>query len=412
MPSPEKMKLQNTLHSNHGAVLLMLLFFLVAIFSTLLVSKSATLNKGREQQKRTNDALMQAKEALIAWSVLQGDRNDDNVKNTENKDHRPGTLPCPDLDNDGDAEGSCASNNRGTLGRLPWKTLGINPLRDAEGELLWYAVSDDFRHHQLHTSPINSDSEGTLDLYASNATDLLTPKGEKLAAVLFSPGIFLPEQNRSSAQNDVKNYLESFADKNNTSAKGPFISGPVKNKEGEIVLNDIVIGISAHELISAVEKRALEFAKTSLEKYAGSNAGKYPAPGKIDCLLKNKKFDDACPVDNSRCMGRFPEEAVKNPQNWFHKNNWENVIIYAVNGKNVKDNTGTNTDCTAPLMLDEKEVSYILIAPGTAQAHQERPSANLGNYLEDAKNAKAWKTFIPEFFTPGASSNDQLRASP
>ncbi|MCX8003760.1 MAG: hypothetical protein N2688_02210 [Burkholderiaceae bacterium] len=45
-------------------------------------------------------------------------------------------LPCPD---NGAAEGVAATSCSPTaIGRLPWRTLGIEPLRDASGECLWY----------------------------------------------------------------------------------------------------------------------------------------------------------------------------------------------------------------------------------------------------------------------------------
>jgi hypothetical protein len=48
-------------------------------------------------------------------------------------------LPCPDL---GPPEGVAAASCPGTVrGRLPWRTLGLEPLRDAAGECLWYERS-------------------------------------------------------------------------------------------------------------------------------------------------------------------------------------------------------------------------------------------------------------------------------
>lgn len=48
-------------------------------------------------------------------------------------------LPCP---NTGAPEGVAAASCPGTVrGRLPWRTLGLPPLRDAAGECLWYERS-------------------------------------------------------------------------------------------------------------------------------------------------------------------------------------------------------------------------------------------------------------------------------
>ena len=55
-----------------------------------------------------------------------------------NASSKLGELPCPDTDNDGFAEAACSTR---TLGRVPWRTLGIPEPRDTAGETLWYAVS-------------------------------------------------------------------------------------------------------------------------------------------------------------------------------------------------------------------------------------------------------------------------------
>ncbi|GAB4484094.1 MAG: hypothetical protein OHK0044_33570 [Burkholderiaceae bacterium] len=48
-------------------------------------------------------------------------------------------LPCPNV---GAPEGIAAPVCPGTVrGRLPWRTLGLPPLRDAAGECLWYERS-------------------------------------------------------------------------------------------------------------------------------------------------------------------------------------------------------------------------------------------------------------------------------
>ncbi|MFZ5657477.1 MAG: hypothetical protein ACOY37_10555 [Pseudomonadota bacterium] len=45
-------------------------------------------------------------------------------------------LPCPDVGGgEGIAPAACAP---GAVGRLPWATLGLGPLRDGAGECLWY----------------------------------------------------------------------------------------------------------------------------------------------------------------------------------------------------------------------------------------------------------------------------------
>ena len=112
-------------------------------------------------------ALRQAKAALIAyaaneqWQTYKGQSTD-----------QPGALPCPDIVHDGteaeegdsDCVGSTANN---MIGRIPWKTLGIDDLRDASGERLWYALAHNFRKLSP-TTVINSDTQAC-DTPACNA---------------------------------------------------------------------------------------------------------------------------------------------------------------------------------------------------------------------------------------------------
>jgi hypothetical protein len=169
-----------------------------------------------DNDARTQAALAAAREALIARAVAASER--------------PGSLPCPDVDNDGDAEapnllGVCPSN----LGRLPWRTLGVPDLRDGSGEHLWYALSPRFRDHAL-AQPINSDSKGTLTVYSNTTTVVVTTEA---AAVVFAPGGVLSGQNRSAAGSATlcaatamivtpdlcaNNYLEASGTINNASA--------------------------------------------------------------------------------------------------------------------------------------------------------------------------------------------------
>ena len=55
---------------------------------------------------------------------------------------QPGRFLCPDVDNDGSAEDSNCENY---VGRLPYKTLETEDLREGSGERLWYVLSPNFR---------------------------------------------------------------------------------------------------------------------------------------------------------------------------------------------------------------------------------------------------------------------------
>ena len=117
-------------------VLIAVLGVLLAGWLALVALDLAAAAGAGARDRATERSLARAREALLAYAA---DRPID-------ADVGPGYLPCPDLDNDGWAESTCGSlagdvGQRERLGRLPWKTLGLEDLRDGHGERLWYAVS-------------------------------------------------------------------------------------------------------------------------------------------------------------------------------------------------------------------------------------------------------------------------------
>ncbi|GHU03267.1 hypothetical protein FACS1894158_01290 [Betaproteobacteria bacterium] len=399
---------------NRGAALLLLLFMLVVVFSTALITSLAAKNPEIQRKEKTLETLAQAKQALIAWSVAHGDVGTDSYP-------RPGTLPCPDRNlfgsaDSGNASGSCSTNGGTSIGRLPWRSLGMERLRDASGETLWYAVSDNFRNPTLNKMPINSDSTGSLLLYAADASTLSTPAGEELAAIILAPGLPLPGQDRdASPNNNASGYLDAFSGKNNANAAGPFIMGPAKDANGNLVTNDLVIGVSARELLSALEQRALNEAQSALKGYM-ETYGHYPNPAPPDgdnctSIVSDVKLEvSPCSAGDSApaaCFGRLPED-VLGPYvaPWFLRNAWGRVMLYAIND--------SGAGCSTPIHVDGIVKNYVLIAPGSARNGQNRPSTSLSDYLEDTNNPNNTGAWSPhsEFFTPDVRGNDQIRSFP
>ena len=102
------------------------------VFDTL--NKAGSSAAVREQ--RTGIALKAAKEAVLAHAAATA------ASSTE---LYPGRLPCPEV------RSEVSTLNQGyagpftgipcdSVGRLPWRTLGIDKLTDGYGEPLWYAV--------------------------------------------------------------------------------------------------------------------------------------------------------------------------------------------------------------------------------------------------------------------------------
>ena len=402
----------NPRHRQRGAALLLALLVALTLSLALFFKAATPVSAKLAGEQRTTQALAQAKAALIAWSVLQGDMR------TGIYD-RPGTLPCPDRDDSGTAPGSCTSSGEGTsLGRLPWKTLGIEDLRDDDGERLWYALSNNFR--VTNSAAINSDTRGQLQLYAADGATLLTPAGEELAAIIFSAGPPLAGQDRGAGANLAANYLDAAPPWNNASAPGPFISGPVSSALGDVVINDRLMALSTRELIGAIEKRALSEAQSALAAFALVHAAKYPNPAKSNdpiCLstITNIKSNNTCSnAGSDACFGRLPEDAPgATLAPWFLRNGWGRVMIYAVNKNSVIDPGAA--ECSTALNVDGASASYVLLSPGSARHDQSRSSSSLADYLEDTVNNDAWTSGSigqPTFAKPSAASNDTLRSHP
>lgn len=169
-------------HDQRGAALMLLLLLVSVGALAVFVSGLNRATHQLERDRITNEALARAKEALIGRALTD--------------DNRPGSLPCPDTDNDGVAESVCSAS---LIGRFPWKTLKTGDLRDGSGERLWYELSANYRD-QVSSEPLNSTTSGTLD-------------GGGVAAKFYSPGPVIAAQDRSPANaNVLSNYIDGVND--------------------------------------------------------------------------------------------------------------------------------------------------------------------------------------------------------
>ena len=162
------MRLSRSLTRGHA--LLFLLLLTAAVGVTLFVYGASTeVTRAINADAKTRAVLEQARAALIARAVSDA--------------NRPGSLPCPDavtstpnnVPDDGIADLLVGNACPSYIGRLPWRTLGVGDLRDAHGERLWYALSPNFRDD--NSVQINSDSKGTLTVYAGSSANAVTRHG-------------------------------------------------------------------------------------------------------------------------------------------------------------------------------------------------------------------------------------------
>ncbi len=225
---------------NGAALLVFMLIFFMASMSLLLSSANLSGSRVRADQA-SSDALAQAKAALLARAAATLTR--------------PGSLPCPDFDDDGeDPNGSCSKLN--TIGRLPWKTLGLTELLDGDGNRLWYVLATELRNQ----SPSMINPAASLSLSLDGTANI--------AAIVFSPGPQLTDQG-GRYSHSVKDYLDganSDDDLDNQYASGP----------ASTTFNDRAIAISRSELFSVVNRRILGLIGADLETYYVSKGNLYP----------------------------------------------------------------------------------------------------------------------------------------
>ena len=273
-------------HRERGFAMIVIIS-LIALISSYLIANALSRTSAEllnERERRSMDALRQAKAALIAyaaseqWQLYKGQ-----VTN------QPGGLPCPDLDDDGDSQGLC-SNALSRVGRLPWKTIGVDDLRDSSGERLWYAVSSNFRKLS-GTTVINSDTQGLVTVTGT------APAGN-VVAIVFAPGAAIQGQNRDPADATVHNapasYLEGFT-------AGATDYTFTTNALPSDTFNDRLIVITQADLMAAVEPAVAARIERDIKPYLQTyfnQWGAFPFPA---------AFANPSPGDNSNAPSSPPQ---------------------------------------------------------------------------------------------------------
>ncbi|WP_173059714.1 hypothetical protein [Sulfurimicrobium lacus] len=404
------------------ALLLLLLLIVVGVLAVFVTG----MNRAAQQQERdriTSEALAQAKAALIGYAVTYSDTHANQVN---------GHLPLPDLGSsrngipgEGNAAGNFTGNvvNLSVVGRLPWKKLGLPPLRDGYGECLWYAVSGAFQNVQQ--SPfLNWDTLGQFEIYTSNGVPGGTVSAvganyhQRPVAVIFAPGPLLAGQSRATSavdsvdecggNYDARNYLDT-SDPNTlinniinyfsgtNSATGttslatpkPIIQGTVRDSSGGWLVNDRLLTINSDELFRGIKKRS-DFSTFIASAVACLSFPPLPPPVTIDfdTLLETP----VSPV-GSLNVGRIPNSACNIPS-YNPVQKWRDNLFYA-----------TCTTGSACLTVNGSPCKGVVIFAGERGAMQMRATNaqknDWSNYLEGPV-LSAFSTGSANFF--GASS--------
>jgi hypothetical protein len=263
--------------------LLMIVLIAVGVFGATAAWVAS--DPPRFKQSINQEVLAQAKEALLAY-VAVSDGTTASMLNSKAR------LPCPDRIGDGVAGiGNCGATGETVVGLLPWSTLGLPPLRDADGECLWYAVSGDFKNATSATNVVNADSTGMIKVVDEAGRDLAT----ELVAVVFAPGGKLASQVRtnsatlgadkpcatpssatpgSGAPADVAGYLDPDNVQNPLPAAGTSVT--FKQLTGTVdkqsLLNDQLAWITTEDYAAAATLRNAEGLKQAFSSAVQNSA--------------------------------------------------------------------------------------------------------------------------------------------
>lgn len=223
--------------------------------ATVLVGSLSTTRMQTARQETTAAALAQAKEALIGYATADS--------------NRPGELPCPDVNGDGmltmgvDYNSGTPPSCISFIGYLPWKTLGLQELRDGNNAKLWYALSTNF--YAGNSTPLNSDTQGQLSIAGNISLS-------NVAAIVFAPGE--PLCGKSHNSNNVSDFLEAGDGTTTIYALKPF-SDDCNNSP----YNDNLVAITASQVFQHVEKRVGSEIRQILKTYYSAwGAFPYAAP--------------------------------------------------------------------------------------------------------------------------------------
>ncbi len=289
--------------TQRGAVVLLLLLIIAVSTAAYFLMKNLNSNAVNiERDKITAAALAQAKAALIGYAASDS--------------NRPGELPCPDFNNDGEiipADDYSGIKCKMLIGRLPWKTLRLPDLRDGYGERLWYALSDNFHATGSTTTPLNTTTIGLLSITG-------TSPANAIIAIVLSTGPVLGNQSRDSANiNSVANYLEG--DNAN-------LDPIYETRSASGTFNDRLLVITYNDLFSLVTRRV------------AGEIGKRLASDYPNAFPSNLSFIQPVQGNNS------------DPRSWLSHQEWTDPAITTYTRISSTQATLVFTNCTGSYTID------------------------------------------------------------
>lgn len=403
--------------NQQGLAMLMLVFMIaLALIGLVIVSANGQSLK-RLRQDTTSQALINAKMALIGWSV--------------GHPQYPGMLPFPDrsnLDGNYDGNSDCINiavtplNYSHLIGRLPYaaqtvpcvgtEAFGLSDkFVDGEGEGLWYAVSRNLiRPAGLPTLVINP---ATMDSPTYPWMIVRDKNGavisNRVAAVIIAPGPVIGAQNRAGGLAGAAAYLDSvvvsgtaYSNADYTIPNEDFIMG--ENMQSvptthptfgqPYQFNDQLIFITIDELMAELQRRAIREAREALQAYylasAPTAANRYypyaAVLGDVNHACIETTLAGGLPLDSAAITCTHPNTGLNAllPA-WFIESAWQDFMYYVIAGDCSFATPGclSGGNITVGTQLN---VNALLISTGATLAGQIRPNNIPANYLDSVEN--------------------------
>jgi len=416
------------LNRQSGAALLAFALLLVVSFSAVLLAMVSKQRSIGEHAIANATVFQKASDALLGYALSYPEISG-------NPNIVPGRLPCPDFDGDGDADSPCNGASQTSIGWLPWRTLGIPPLRDHSGTCLWYVVSGQFKQ-DAGLSP-SSESDGMIIVEDTGGNRLIgAVDNSRAMALLMAPGRILGSQNRTAPVasltecgatgnapiNNPGNYFDTLGNYNNASGTKSgvtagvpgsdplpanvasiFLSTQVASSETSIDFNDQLGWIQPSdyaEVYRRMDRWVANRVRRCVLAYGAANSGRYPWAAMLDDTAPIDFFDD-----NNQRFGRIPavlsDTVSANPGmsanwptdpldstatcfNWGWWSEWRNQVFYSVHDNNAPVTAGGAGNLTA----NTNTAEFVVLIGGRSQTGQLRMTdaemGTSGSYLEGA----------------------------
>jgi len=366
--------------AQHGfTLLLVLLLLLVGAVSMYLAARNPVAQHQARAADRSTRAMNEAVRALRAYALADGYRNPGSPPAPGQV--RPGSLPCPDADDDGSADLFAGNDCPADVGRLPYRTLDREPLRDASHEPLWYALDPAYRDNDA-AEPVNPIGGGAL-----------TVDGESdFVAVVIAPGPALAGQGGRPGTNPA-DYLEG------------------ENADGDTVFtdciaqsncNDRVVGIRVDYLFDPVQRRVLGEIARGLRSYFTANGFlPYAAPFGDTVCNDGLAYGQLPIAAGAGCS--VPELDTSTLPQWITDNGWLPLVYYHVDAQCVASSPG----CTGGSLAlgNATGLDVVLAGSGRALPGQMRGvGGTIDDYLEDPDNRDG--PVDMSYVDPAVSGND------